>query len=158
MCRIKGRRRLACGVSKFWRPGSCRRAVFCATGSLLVDIPAARKQPILEHLDPYLAANEAEARDICADYAKLSLQGPHAERLVADTMPSISFPSKDLDHLEVAIRGHDVILILVTHAGDERLISFSLCRTWRLLFPILKKRESAGLFRGSVREPRRCSA
>jgi glycine cleavage system aminomethyltransferase T len=93
--------------------------IFCAADFLLVDIPEPRKENILRHLQHHLAAGEVEMEDLFADYTMLSVQGPRAERLIAEVASTNGLSSVDLAHLQVTIAGSNVTLIVVTH-GAER--------------------------------------
>lgn len=61
--------------------------IFAATDSFLVDIPEPRKETVLRYLQRHLAG-EVEIEDLFFDYTMLSLQGPHTERLIAETAPT----------------------------------------------------------------------
>jgi aminomethyltransferase len=93
--------------------------IFCATDFLLVDVPEPRKENILRHLQHHLAACEVEIEDLFADYTMLSVQGPRAERLIAEAASTNDLSSVDLAHMQVTLAGSNVTLIVVTH-GAER--------------------------------------
>jgi glycine cleavage system aminomethyltransferase T len=93
--------------------------IFCSTDFLLVDVPEPRKETILQHLQGHLASGEIEIEDLFADHAMLSLQGPHAERLITEAASTNGISSLDLTHVQITIAGSNVTLILVTH-GAER--------------------------------------
>jgi glycine cleavage system aminomethyltransferase T len=99
--------------------------IFCATDSLLADVPDRCKESILQHLKRlqqlkrHLVIEEVEIQDQSADYLMLSVQGPHAERLIADIAPSKGLPLVDLAHQQVTIAGKNVTLIQVTHAAER---------------------------------------
>jgi glycine cleavage system aminomethyltransferase T len=93
--------------------------IFCGTDFLLVDVPEPRKEAVLRHLNLRRAAGEVAIDDLFADYAMLSVQGPRAERLIAEAAPRNDVPLVDLAHRQVTIAGSNVTLIVVMH-GAER--------------------------------------
>jgi glycine cleavage system aminomethyltransferase T len=92
--------------------------IFDSTDFLLVDVPEPRKETVLRHLQRHLAG-DVEIKDLFADFTMLSVQGPHAERLIAEAAPKNDLSSLDLAHMEVTIADSNVTLIVVTH-GAER--------------------------------------
>jgi aminomethyltransferase len=93
--------------------------IFCAKDFLLVDIPESRKEIILQHLRRRLETRKVKIEDVSSDYAMLSIQGPQAERLLAEAASTNDLYLMDLAHLQVEIAGSNVFLIVVTH-GAER--------------------------------------
>jgi glycine cleavage system aminomethyltransferase T len=92
--------------------------IFCAPDSLIIDIPESRKEMVLWYLTGVDGA-EVHVQDLVADYMMLSLQGPHAEPLIANVTSTNVESPMDLAHLRITIAGSSVILITITH-GAER--------------------------------------
>ena len=93
--------------------------IFCATNSLLVDIPECRKEPMLQYLKRHPTANDVEIRDLSGEYSMLSVQGPNADWLIADAVLSDGLPLVDLVHRQVTIAATTVTLIQATHASKR---------------------------------------
>jgi glycine cleavage system T protein (aminomethyltransferase) len=92
--------------------------VFCFTDSLVVDIPESRKETILRYLQRRLAVEDVKIEDLSADHAMLSIQGPHATRLLSALALTNDLPSKDLTHLQVTIANIPVVVIAVSHGAE----------------------------------------
>jgi glycine cleavage system aminomethyltransferase T len=92
--------------------------IFCGADFLIVDIPEPRKQTILRYLQRPAAAKDVETEDLSADYSMLSIQGPHAQRLVTELASRNDLSLVDLTHLQVTIADATVILIAVTHGAE----------------------------------------
>jgi glycine cleavage system aminomethyltransferase T len=92
--------------------------VFDAADFILVYVPEARKETVLQHLQRHLAG-DVEIEDLFADFTMLSVQGPRAERLISEAAPTHDLSSLDLAHMEVTIAGSNVTLIVVTHGGER---------------------------------------
>jgi glycine cleavage system aminomethyltransferase T len=92
--------------------------IFCATDFLIVDIPDSLKETILRYLQRRLAVEDVKVEDLSADYTMLSIQGPHAERLVRALASTNDLPSQDLSHWQVTIANIPVVLIAVTHGAE----------------------------------------
>lgn len=93
--------------------------IFCATNSLLVDIPECRKEPMLQYLKRHPTADDVEIRDLSGEYSMLSVQGPNADWLIADAVLSDGLPLVDLVHRQVTIAATTVTLIQATHASKR---------------------------------------
>jgi glycine cleavage system aminomethyltransferase T len=92
--------------------------VFCFTDFLIVDIPESRKQTIVRYLQRRLTIEDVKIEDLSADYTMLSIQGPHAARLLPALVLTNNLPSKDLTHLQVTIANIPVVVIAVTHGAE----------------------------------------
>jgi aminomethyltransferase len=92
--------------------------IFCFTDFLIVDIPESRKETILRYLQRRLAVEDVRIEDLSEDYTMLSIQGPHAARLLPALASTNDLPSKDLTHLQVTIANIPVVLIAVTHGAE----------------------------------------
>jgi glycine cleavage system aminomethyltransferase T len=79
--------------------------IFCSSDFLLVDLPEACKQTVLRHLQPRSPSGDVAITDLFADCTMLSVQGPHANQLVAEVAPTNELSSLDLSHLQVMIAG-----------------------------------------------------
>jgi aminomethyltransferase len=92
--------------------------VFCFTDFLIVDIPESRKETILKYVQRRLALENVKIEDLSADYIMLSIQGPHAGRLLPALASTNDLPSEDLAHLQVTIADIPVVVIAVTHGAE----------------------------------------
>jgi aminomethyltransferase len=92
--------------------------VFCFTDSLVVDIPESCKETILRYVQRRLAVEDVITEDLSADYTMLSIQGPHATRLLPALALTNDLPLKDLTHLQVTIANIPVVVIAVTHGAE----------------------------------------
>jgi aminomethyltransferase len=115
--------------------------IFCAPDFLLVDVPEPRKETILRHLHRRASPGDVEITDLFADCTMLSVQGPRAEELVAEIAPTNGLSSLDLTHMQVAIAGGNVTLIVVTH-GAER--GYDLIIPITVLPDVVSRIEEAG--------------
>jgi glycine cleavage system aminomethyltransferase T len=92
--------------------------IFCSTDSLMVDIPESRKETVLRYVQRRLAVEDVKIEDLSADYIMLSIQGPHAARLLPAVASTNFLPSEDLTYLQVTIADIPVVVIAVTHGAE----------------------------------------
>jgi glycine cleavage system aminomethyltransferase T len=115
--------------------------IFCSSDFHLVDLPEARKQTILKELQPRPPSGDVAVTDLFADCTMLSLQGPHANRVVAELAPTNGLSSLDLTHRQVTIAGGSVTLIVVTHGAE---LGYDLIIPVTLLPDVVSRIEEAG--------------
>ena len=61
---------------------------------------------------------ELKIDDLFTDYTMLSVQGPHAERLITEAASMTEHSSADLAHFQGTLADTTVILIVVTHGAE----------------------------------------
>jgi aminomethyltransferase len=115
--------------------------IFCSTDFLLVDVPEPRKETILWHLQRRASAGEVKITDLFADCTMLSVQGPRAEKLVAEVAPTNRLSSSDLTHVQVTLAGGNVTLIVVTHGAE---LGYDLIIPVTVLPNVVSRIEEAG--------------
>jgi glycine cleavage system T protein (aminomethyltransferase) len=115
--------------------------IFCSANFLLVDLPEARKQVVLRNLQPHPGSSDVAITDLFADCTMLSVQGPHANRLMAELAPASGPSSLDLTHLQVVIAGGNVTLIVVTHGAE---LGYDLIIPLSVLPDVVSRIEEAG--------------
>src|SRR5919108_923463 len=115
--------------------------IFCSSDFHLVDLPEARKPTILRDLESRPPSGDVAVTDLFADYAMLSVQGPHANQVVAEITPTHRLSSLDLTHRQVTIAGDNVTLIVVTHGAE---VGYDLIIPVTVLPDVVARIEEAG--------------
>lgn len=77
------------------------------------------RQTIHGTLDKYLIMEDAAIQDVNDDFALLSLQGPQSETILRKLIGSGDVPSEDYHHAEVRWKDIPLIVLRVSHTGED---------------------------------------
>jgi folate-binding protein YgfZ len=93
--------------------------VLCAMNSFYLDFWEPLKEKIVAHLNRYLVADEVEIADRTAEYAMLSLQGPHAETLLLGLAGQADLPKQIAHHAMIDANGAAICVVRASHTGES---------------------------------------
>jgi glycine cleavage system T protein len=92
--------------------------LFCVEEYFLMDLPGARKDEILDHLNRHLVADEVEIEDLAERSGMISIQGPTAAALLRALITQ-DLPARPLGHSRFDLADHEIRIVRATHTGED---------------------------------------